>query len=65
MYFYIMKDIPTFIQLSFSTDNSFEARYMIILEVINDEVQRMHLLPVPSWLVFYSEKYKFYCINLN
>jgi hypothetical protein len=54
-----------FIQLSFSTSDSFEARFMIIVEVINEEVQKMHLVPLPAWLVFYSEKYKFYSINLN
>ena len=65
MYFCAMDNKPMFIQLSFSTSDSFEARFMIIVEVINEEVQKMHLVPLPAWLVFYSEKYKFYCINLN
>lgn len=60
-----MENKPMFIQLSFSTSDSFEARFMIIVEVINEEVQKMHLVPLPAWLVFYSEKYKFYSINLN
>jgi hypothetical protein len=65
MYFCIMENKPIFIQLSFSTSDSYESRFMIVVEVIDEEVQKVHLVPVPSWLVFYSEKYKFYCINLN
>jgi hypothetical protein len=56
---------PIFIQLPFSTSDSYESRFMIVVEVINEEVQKVHIVPVPSWLVYYSEKYKFYCINLN
>ena len=60
-----MKNRSSFIQLSFSTDDSCQKRYMIIAEMVNEEVQHVHLVPVPSWLVFYSEEYRFYCINLN
>jgi hypothetical protein len=55
----------SFIQLSFNTDGQYNKRFMIIAEVVNEEVQHVHLVPVPSWLVFYSEEYRFYCINLN
>jgi len=60
-----MENRPTFIQLSFSTEDSCHSRYMIIVEEIDAEVPKIYLIPVPSWLVFYSEKYRFYCINLN
>ena len=60
-----MKNRLTFIQLSFSTNDSCQTRYMVIAEVIDEEVQKIHLVPVPPWLVFYSEEYKFYCPNLN
>lgn len=65
MLFCLMKNTPTFVQLSFNTDDEFKNRYLIIVEVDNQEVQYVHLVPVPSWLVFYSEEYRFYCINLN
>ncbi len=39
MYFCKMENKPMFIQLSFGTRNSFESRFMIIVEVINEEVQ--------------------------
>ena len=65
MYVYNMNDRPIFIQMSFSTDDSFQKRFIIIAEVVNEEVQHVHVVPVPSWLVFYSEEYRFYCINLN
>ena len=65
MYFCVMENKPKFIQLSFSTSDSYESRFMIVVEVIDQEVQRVHLVPVPAWLVYYSEKFKFYCINLN
>jgi hypothetical protein len=65
MYFCRMENKPIFFQLSFNTSDSYEARFIIVVEVIGEEVQKVHLVPVPSWLVFYSEKYKFYCINLN
>ena len=65
MYFCIMENKPIFIQLPFSTSDSYESRFMIVVEVIGEEVQKVHLVPILSWLVFYSEKYKFYCINLN
>lgn len=65
MYFCKMRDRPLFIQLSFSLDDSNQNRFIIIAEVVNEEVQNIHLVPVPSWLVFYSEEYRFYCINLN
>ncbi len=55
----------SFIQLSFSTDDTCQKRFIIIAEVVNEEVQYVHLVPVPAWLVFYSEEYRFYCINLN
>lgn len=65
MYFCTMENKPIFIQLSFSASDSYESRFMIVVEVLAEEVQKVHLVPVPAWLVFYSEKYKFYCINLN
>lgn len=65
MYFCNMEYKHKFIQLSFSTSDSYKARFIIVVEVISEEVQKVHLIPVPSWLVFYSDKYKFYCINLN
>jgi len=65
MYFCTMENKQKFIQLSFSTSDSYESRFMIVVEVIDQEVQKVHLVPVPAWLVYYSEKYKFYCINLN
>jgi hypothetical protein len=60
-----MNNRLTFIQLSFSTNDSCQTRYMVIVEVIDEEVQKIHLVPVPTWLIFYSEEYKFYCPNLN
>ena len=60
MYFCVMENKPKFIQLSFSTSDSYESRFMIVVEVIDQEVQKVHLVPVPAWLVYYSEKFKFY-----
>jgi hypothetical protein len=60
-----MKNGPKFIQLGFSTGDSNLSRYMVLAEVLDQEVQRLHLIPIPSWLEYYSEKYIFYCINLN
>ncbi len=60
-----MENKPIFIQLSFNTSDSFEARFMIVVEVSSEEVLNVHVVPIPEWLVFYSEQYKYYCINLN
>ena len=60
-----MENKPTFIQLSFHTDDQFKNRYLVIAEVVEQEVQYVHLVPVPAWLVFYSNDYKYYCLNLN
>ena len=65
MYICEMKNRPTLIQLSFSDEQSCLERYMVIVEMKSGEIPKLHLVPVPTWLVFYSEKYKYYCINLN
>jgi hypothetical protein len=65
MYFCNMQNRPKFIQLSISTDNSLSERYFIIAEIREEKEPRLHIIPLPDWLVFYSEKYPYYCINLN
>jgi hypothetical protein len=55
----------SFIQLSLSTDESFEARYMIVIEIVEQKIKKVHIVAIPSWLVYYSEKYRYYSINLN
>jgi hypothetical protein len=51
--------------MSFSTDDSFQERFIIVVEIVEGEVPKLHLVPIPSWLVYYSKEYKFYCVNLN
>jgi len=65
MYFCNMENNSTFIQLSFNTDDEFKNRYLVIAEVVEQEVQYIHLVPVPAWLVYYSKTYRYCCINLN
>lgn len=60
-----MKRRPALIQLPFWADESYTERYMIVIEAIEGETPVLHLVPVPSWLVYYSNVYKYYCINLN
>lgn len=65
MYFCIMQNRLKFIQLSISTDENFHERYFVIAELREGQEPRLHIVPLPDWLVFYSEKYQYYCINLN
>lgn len=60
-----MKHKPKFIQLSFSTDDTYRERYFIVTELVDGEKPKIHLVPVPDWLVFHSEEYIYCCINLN
>jgi hypothetical protein len=65
MYFCNMKHKPKIIQLFFSTDDTYRERYMIIAELIDGEDPKLHIVEVPAWLVYHSEEYIYYCINLN
>jgi hypothetical protein len=65
MYFCYMKNKHKFIHLLVSTDDTYKYRYFILLELIDDGDPKLHIIPHPDWLVFYSEKYIYYCINLN
>ena len=65
MYFCIMKNTTTFIQWSFNTDDELKNRYLVIVEVVDQNVHCLHLIPVPAWLVYYSETYRYYSINHN
>lgn len=56
---------PILIQLHICIDDSYKERYMIVVEATEGERPLVHLVPVPQWLVFYSEEYKFYCMNFN
>lgn len=51
--------------MSFNTDDQYQERYIIIVEVIDGEIPKIHLVPVPSWLVYYSKEYRYNPINLN
>ena len=65
MYFCIMQDRPILIQLSISTDENFSARFFIVAELKEYQTPRLQIILFLDWLVFYSEKYPYYCINLN
>jgi len=65
MYFCNMTRKPKIIQFAFSTDDTYKERYMVVVEIVEGKYPKIHIVPVPSWLVFYSEDYLYYCINLN
>lgn len=60
-----MNSKTTFIQLSFNIDNADVSRYLVLAEISDQIVKGIYLVPIPSWVVYYSETYKFYCINFN
>ena len=60
-----MKNKQKFLQLSISTDDPHRKRYFVIVEFTDNGNPKLHIIPLPDWLVFYSEKYLYYCINLN
>lgn len=65
MYFCIMQDRPKLIQLSISTDENFRKRFSSVAELKEDQAPRLQIIALPDWLVFYSEKFQYCCINLN
>lgn len=65
MYFCNMETKSSIIQLSFSIDNADFSRYLVLAEVTNEKVIGIYLVKLPEWLKFYSETYKYYCINFN
>lgn len=65
MYFCSMNSKTTFIHLTFSINYTDVPRYLVLAEISDQTVKGIYLVPIPSWVVFYSETYKFYCINFN
>jgi hypothetical protein len=65
MYICSMKYRNNFIQISFSTDDTYRERYFVVIELIDGKDPKLHIVPLPDWLVFHSEEYIYYCINLN
>lgn len=65
MYFCHMTNKQKFLQFSVRTDESCRKRYIVIVEIVENEDPILHIIPLPDWLVFNSEKYHYNCINLD
>ena len=65
MYYCTMKTRPKFYQLPFSDIEFFDERYLIILEIVEGEVTKLHIVSLPHWLGFQSDKYRYHSVNLN